>query len=101
MKYSHQDFFERAKQYLGIPFRSRVASVYEISSKSYVTPKEILRFNHCEMETQYNGGTESVRCTFYTDGDHYCRTYVTMNSNYLTPREILDNYFRTNFVLVK
>lgn len=53
------------------------------------------------METQYNGGTESVKCTFYTDGDHYCRAYVTMNSNYLTPKEIIDNFFKTNFILVK
>lgn len=101
MKYSHQDFFERVKQYLGIPFRGRVASLYEVSSKRYITSKEILRFNHCEMETQYNGGTESVKCTFYTDGDHYCRAYVTMNSNYLTPKEIIDNFFKTNFILVK
>lgn len=101
MKYSHQDFFERAKQYLGIPFKGRIASVYEISTKRYITPKEVLRFNHCEMETQYNGGTESVRCTFYTDGDHYCRAYITMNSNYLAPKEILDNFFKTNFIWVK
>lgn len=101
MKYSHQDFFERVKQYLGIPLRDRFASLYEVSSKRYITSKEILRFNHCEMETQYNGGTESVKCTFYTDGDHYCRAYVTMNSNYLTPKEILDNFFKTNFILVK